>query len=198
MDYRGALRRLVGLIDLEKMVASPRVRGRYNLRRMEALLARLGDPHLAMPTVHVAGTKGKGSTAAMVASVLASQGYHAGLFTSPHMHSFRERISLDGHPVSEEEFSSLVEEVWPDLEWVSENGGYGEVTLFEALTAMASRHFKRRADFQVLEVGLGGRLDTTNLVGPPGLKVCAITSLSLDHTSILGDTLESIAGRRPV
>ena len=196
MDYKGALHRLLQLIDLERMVFSPKVRVRYDLRRIEALLSRLGDPHMDVPTVHVAGTKGKGSTAAMVAAVLNRQGYHTGLFSSPHMHSFRERISLDGMPVTEEVFAALSEEVWPDLEWVSHNGDGGEVTMFEALTAMAVCHFRRRAGFQVLEVGLGGRLDTTNLVGPPALKVCAITSLSLDHTAILGNTLESIAGEK--
>ena len=196
LDYTGALHRLLQLIDLERMPSSPRVRVRYNLGRMEALLSRLGDPHMAVPTVHVAGTKGKGSTAAMVAAVLNQHGYHTGLFSSPHMHSFRERIRLGGLPVSEEEFVALSEEVWPDLEWVGDNGVWGEVTMFEALTAMAFCHFRRWASFQVLEVGLGGRLDTTNLVGPPALKVCAITSLSLDHTAILGNTLESIAGEK--
>lgn len=196
MDYKGTLHRLLQLIDLERVVSSPKVRVRYDLRRMEALLIRLGDPHMAVPAVHIAGTKGKGSTAAMVAAVLSRQGYHAGLFSSPHMHSFRERIRLDGQPVSEEEFVALSEEVWPDLDWVGHNGGGGEVTMFEALTAMAFCHFRWRADFQVLEVGLGGRLDTTNLVGPPALKSCAITSLSLDHTAILGNTLESIAGEK--
>ena len=196
MDYRSALNCLLGLIDHERTVSTGRKRVRYDLRRMEALLRRLGDPHLSTPTVHIAGTKGKGSTAAMCASVLSRQGYRTGLFSSPHMHTFRERISLDGAPVSEDEFAGLVEKIWPDLEWVSENEGYGEVTMFEALTAMAFVHFKERADFQVMEVGLGGRLDTTNLVLPPSLKVCGITSLSLDHTSVLGDTIESIAAEK--
>ena len=193
MDYRNALNRLLGLIDHERTVSTGRKRVRYDLRRMEAMLRRLGDPHLSTPTIHIAGTKGKGSTAAMCASVLSKQGYHTGLFSSPHMHTFRERISLDGVPVSEDEFANLVERVWSDLEWVSGIEGYGEVTMFEALTAMAVSHFEESADFQVMEVGLGGRLDTTNLVLPPSLKVCAITSLSLDHTSVLGDTIESIA-----
>ena len=190
MDYTGALHRLLGLVDHERVVSATRERVRYDLRRMEALLARLGNPHLGVPTVHIAGTKGKGSTAAMCAAVLRSAGYLTGLFTSPHMHTFRERISLDGDPVSEKEFAGLVEETWPDLEWVSSRGDHGEVTMFEALTAMAFCHFRRRADFQVLEVGLGGRLDTTNLSSP---RVCGITSISLDHTSVLGDTIESIA-----
>ncbi len=199
MDYNSALERLLGLLDTERAPApaSGRERKRrYDLRRMEALLHRLGDPQVGTNTVHIAGTKGKGSTAAMCAGVLSRQGYPTGLYTSPHMHTFRERIQLDGAPVTGEEFAGLVEEIWTDLEWVSGNGEYGEVTMFEALTAMAFSHFRRMAGFQVLEVGLGGRLDTTNVVRPPDLKVCAITSLSLDHTGILGDTLEKIAGEK--
>ena len=193
MDYRSALCRLLHLVDHERSTSSPRVRVRYDLRRMDALLRGLGNPHMGTPTIHIAGTKGKGSTAAMCASVLSCQGYRTGLFTSPHLHTFRERISLDGAPVSEEDFAALVEEVWPEIESVGRTGDYGEVTMFEALTAMAFWHFRERADFQVLEVGLGGRLDTTNLCHP---KVCAITSLSLDHTSVLGDTIDSIAAEK--
>ena len=193
IEYRHALDRLLDLIDYERVASSKRTRIRYDLSRIRALLSRLGDPHLALPTVHVAGTKGKGSTAAMCASVLSSQGYRTGLFTSPHLHTFRERISLDSSPVSESEFASLVEDVWPHLEWVGDNAGHGEVTMFEALTAMAFSCFRSRADVQVVEVGLGGRLDTTNLVAP---AVCAITSLSLDHTSVLGDTIEAIAAEK--
>ena len=193
MHYRTALHHLLQLVDYERLLSPNRDRVRYDLRRMQALLDRLGNPHLGIPTVHIAGTKGKGSTAAMCASVLTHQGYRAGLYVSPHLHSFRERICLDGVPVSEEEFASLLETVWPALEWLNANGDYGEVTMFEALTAMAFSHFNKRADFQVLEVGLGGRLDTTNLVIP---QVCVITSLSLDHTSILGDTIEQIAAEK--
>ena len=193
MDYPGALHRLLQLVDTERMVSPSRERVRYDLRRMGALLSRLGDPHMGIPTVHIAGTKGKGSTAAMCASVLSQQGYRTGLFTSPHMHTFRERIRLDGIPVAEGEFVALVEQVWPAMASVTDSGTYGQATMFEALTAMAFCHFRRWADFQVLEVGLGGRLDTTNLVSP---QVCAVTSLSLDHTSILGDSLESIAAEK--
>ena len=127
----------------------------------------------------------------MVASVLSAQGYTPGLFTSPHLHTFRERIQLDGHPVSETEFAALVETIWPELVAVNRDGSHGAVTTFELLTAMAFLHFHRSgAGFQVIEVGLGGRLDSTNLVEP---QVCIITSISLDHTSILGDTVEQIA-----
>ena len=127
----------------------------------------------------------------MVSSVLSAQGYTTGLFTSPHLHTFRERIQLDGQPISEADFTALVESIWPELEAINRDGTHGDVTAFELLTAMAFLHFHRSdAGFQVIEVGLGGRLDSTNLVEP---RVCVITSISLDHTSILGDTVEAIA-----
>ena len=154
----------------------------------------LGNPHIGVPAIHVAGTKGKGSTCAMVASVLAHSGYRVGLFTSPHLHTFLERISVNGKPILEEEFAFLVKNVRPHIEKVGVFRRYGFITLFEALTAMAFLHFKNiRADFQVLEVGLGGRLDSTNVISP---VVSAITSISLDHTSILGDSLEKIASEK--
>ena len=193
MEYKAALNLLLQLVDHERTTSPTGDRVRYDLRRMAALLDRLGNIHRNIPTVHIAGTKGKGSTAAMCASVLTREGYPTGLFVSPHLHTFRERICLDGAPVTEEEFASLLEMVWREVEWVSRNEAFGEVTMFEALTAMAFSHFSRRAAFQVLEVGLGGRLDTTNLATP---QVCAITSLSLDHTAILGTTIGQIAAEK--
>ncbi len=193
MDYQAAYTKLMGLVDLERMRSAKRFRQRYNLAKMEAILDRMGNPQDRAPAVHITGTKGKGSTAALCSSVLASSGLHAGMYSSPHIHTFRERIRLDGAPVSPDEFASLVERVWPHLTWVSEHAGLGGVTMFEALTAMAFLHFSEKAEVQVLEVGLGGRLDTTNVIQPPALKACAITSISLDHVSILGDSLESIA-----
>ena len=190
MDYLGALAKLLKLVDHERVTYPSDGRVRYDLSRMEALLAGLNNPHLALPTVHIAGTKGKGSTAAMCASVLTQAGYRTGLFTSPHLHTFCERIRLDGQPVDELVFANLVAKVWPAIESVDLKQGLGTATMFEALTAMAFCCFKDSADFQVIEVGLGGRLDTTNLVDP---RVCAITSLSLDHTSVLGDTISLIA-----
>ena len=191
LDYRASLGLLLGLVDFERFRGPRGPRVKFDLSRMEALLNRLDNPHLSIPTVHVAGTKGKGSTTAMVASVLSQQGYKTGTFTSPHLHTFRERISVDAEPVSEGEFASVVERVWPDVCGVSDEGRFGGVTLFETLTAMAFVHFREiGAVFQVMEVGLGGRLDSTNLVEP---EVCAITSISLDHTAILGDTVDLIA-----
>lgn len=188
MDYTSALRHVLSLADAERMVAPPGGRPRYTLQRMYDLLHLLGDPHKAVPTVHVTGTKGKGSTSAMVASILRASGYTAGLYTSPHLHTMRERIQVDGAPLSGEAFAEAVEAVWPAVTAMSAEG----VTTFEMLTAMAFQSFAARSlDWQVLEVGMGGTLDATNTVEPP--HVCVITSISLDHTQILGDTVEAIA-----
>jgi dihydrofolate synthase/folylpolyglutamate synthase len=166
----------------------------FHIRRMRTLLALMGDPHLAMPTVHVAGTKGKGSTCAMVASVLSAHGIRTGLYTSPHLHSFRERIRVDRRPIDESDFAGLVEGLWPHVEQVAEMGDLGTVTVFELLTAMAFEHFRRvGCGFQVIEVGLGGRLDATNLVTP---AVAVVTPVSLDHVAVLGDTVAKIAAEK--
>jgi dihydrofolate synthase/folylpolyglutamate synthase len=155
---------------------------------------RLGDPQKSVPTVHVAGTKGKGSTAAMISSILTAQGYTAGLYTSPALHRVVERIRVGLEPVDERVFAALVDRVWPESQWVAAHGGFGAVTFFEFITAMAFLHFKQvDADVQVIEVGLGGRLDATNVVSP---VVCVITPIMLDHVSVLGDTLELIAGEK--
>ena len=190
LSYEGALRRVMGLADFERSTHSPG-HSSFHLERMSLLMQQLGDAHLAVPTVHIAGTKGKGSTSAMTTAILAAQGYKVGLYTSPHLHSATERIRVNGEPVSQHEFASVVESIWPVVERVGSTGGYGGVTTFEAMTAMAFVHFRQiEADFQVMEVGLGGRLDSTNIVKP---RVCAITSISLDHVATLGDTVAKIA-----
>ena len=180
----------MGMVDYERPATIPGGRARYDLERIGALLEMLGNPHLGVPTVHVAGTKGKGSTTAMVASILDAAGLSTGLFTSPHLHTFRERIRVGGRPISEDEFAGLVEALWPAVEEMR-RAGHGRVTVFELLTAMAFRCFRERGvDAQVIEVGLGGRLDSTNVVQP---MACGITALGLDHTEVLGDTLAEIA-----
>ena len=180
----------MGMVDYERPTTIPGGRARYDLERIGALLEVLGNPHLGVPTVHVAGTKGKGSTTAMVASILEAAGCTTGLFTSPHLHTFRERIRVGGRPISEDEFAGLVEALWPAVEEMRRTG-HGRVTVFELLTAMAFRCFRDRGvGAQVIEVGLGGRLDSTNVVQP---LACGITSLGLDHTEVLGDTLAEIA-----
>ncbi len=158
---------------------------RYDLSRMRRLLARLGNPHQRFQCVHIAGTKGKGSTAAMVESVLRVAGYRTGLFTSPHLHTFRERMRVDGRLIPASDLVALLERCKPALEAEPDR------TTFETITALAFVYFAERGiDWAVLEVGLGGRLDATNVVQP---AVCAITSLSFDHTALLGHTLSLIA-----
>ncbi len=159
---------------------------------MHSLLARLDDPHLGRRTVHVAGSKGKGSVSAMIDSVLRQTGVRAGLYTSPHLHRFVERIVPDGAPVSEDEFAGLLAAIWPHVEAEDTDGRYGRISTFEALTAMAFVAFREHGvECQVLEVGLGGRLDATNVF--ESKDVCVITPISLEHTAVLGDTIAQIA-----
>jgi dihydrofolate synthase / folylpolyglutamate synthase len=160
----------------------------FNLTRMEKLAASLGDPHQMYPIIHVAGTKGKGSVAAMCASILQAAGYRVGFYTSPHLQDFVERIQLNGEPVSHTDLVDLVEEMKPHIAAIP------ELTTFEITTALAMQYFARQgASAAVFEVGLGGRLDATNIVMP---KVSVITSISYDHTYVLGDTLTEIAGEK--
>ncbi len=188
MDYQAALDYILSFADYERMPRSALV---FDLRRIEMLLERLGNPHRVAKSIHVAGTKGKGSTAAMIASILTQAGYRTGLYTSPHLLSIKERIQIDGSPIAENAFAELVEMMKPKVEAVNESGGFGELTTFELLTALAFAYFKERgAEYQVLETGLGGRLDATNVVKP---EVCVITAISFDHTDVLGDTLPQIA-----
>lgn len=190
MEYTEAIDRIMSLVDYERTGSNTGNRPRYDLDRISSLLAKMGNPHLSIPTVHIAGTKGKGSTTAMVGSVLDTAGYKVGLFTSPHLHTFRERIRIGNDIICEERFAGLVEDIWPIALSVNEDMQQ-HVTLFEFLTAMAFVYFSNMdVDIQVIEVGLGGRLDSTNIVSP---LVCGITSLGLDHTDVLGDTLDKIA-----
>jgi len=185
LDYQTALQYLYGLTDYEKERIVRYDPETLNLSRVQRVLARLGDPHRSFASVHVAGTKGKGSVAAMCASVLRSAGLWTGLYTSPHLHSFRERIQVNGEPIAPGTLATLVEGCRPIFD--AEPG----LTTFEAVTALTFTYFARRAvDFAVFEVGLGGRLDATNVIMP---QVAVITSLSFDHTYLLGDTLADIA-----
>ena len=193
MNYQQALDYIDSYTDYEK-VPVPHAAANYDLRRMEELLARLGDPHLFARSVHIGGTNGKGSTAAMTASALAASGYTTGLYTSPHLNTIRERFRVNAELISEEEFVSLVEKLKPEVEVVNRRAAYGELTTFELLTALAFAYFKLKgADFQVLEVGLGGKYDATNVIQP---EVCVITSISFDHMEVLGSTLAEIAAEK--
>ena len=161
---------------------------KFDLGRMAALMDALGSPQSQYPIVHVAGTKGKGSTCAMIAGVLQTAGYKVGLYTSPHLVDYTERIQVNRQPVSHERLVELVEQLKPEV------GKIERLTTFELTTAAAFLYFaQEKVDIAVIEVGLGGRLDATNVVDP---LVSVITSLSLDHMNVLGDTLEKIAGEK--
>lgn len=189
MDYRKALDYVLSFADFERCPGAGYAE-RWDLDRMEELLERLGSPHKERKTVHIAGSKGKGSTAAMIASVLSTAGLKTGLYTSPHLHTMRERIRVDDQLITEQGFADIVSEMEPHIEVTNQNWE-GTLSTFEILTALAFKHFQKSgAYFQVLETGLGGRLDATNVTIP---DVCVITSISLDHTAVLGDTIAAIA-----
>lgn len=188
MEYREAIEYLHSLTDYEKRRIERYSPQTLDLSRVEQLLEMLGNPHRAYPSVHIAGTKGKGSTSAMIASALRAAGYRTALYTSPHLHTFRERIRVGSDLIAKEEVVALVEELRPLIARVP------GITTFEAITAMAFAYYARKGvEFAVVEVGLGGRLDATNVITP---EVSVITSLSLDHTYLLGDTLPQIAAEK--
>ena len=189
INYDEALAYLNGLINYERKPHYPA--GEFKLKRMENLLSHLGSPHLKFKTIHLTGTKGKGSTAAMIASILSRSGLKVGLYTSPHPISFRERIRIGDNLISPEEVSKLVAEIKPVIEKVDGDSNLGELSFFEVYTALGFAYFAlNEVDYGVIEVGLGGRLDATNLVRP---QVAVITPIGLDHTKTLGNTVEAIA-----
>jgi dihydrofolate synthase/folylpolyglutamate synthase len=192
LNYSQAEEYLNGFTNYEQIPGIAYAQADYSLRHLEELLRRMGNPQLAARTIHIAGTKGKGSVAAMIAQVLSASGYRTGLYTSPHFHTLRERITIDGSLITETEFATATADVKPFIESMKQDASFRQLTYFEALTALAFAYFrKKRVNFQVLEVGLGGRLDATNVVANPA--VCVITPISLDHTQMLGNTLEEIA-----
>ncbi len=185
-EYADALRYIYSFADYERQ--TPRQHAFQHLENVRALLDAVGNPHTQLRAIHVTGTKGKGSTTAMLTSVLATAGNRVGTFTSPHLNTHRERYRLDGQPVSETLFTSMLRELQPAIERVRSER---PLTTFEVSTALAFTLFLReRVDWAVVEVGLGGRLDTTNVISP---ALSVITSISLDHTQVLGDTIELIA-----
>ncbi len=190
MDYQQALDYLYSFLDYEKEPVH-RSAEHYDLRRVYEVLSCLGDPHLKAKSVHIAGTKGKGSTSAMIASALTASGYKTALYTSPHLIDVRERFRIDGGMISEAQLLALTEEIKPAVDEVNRKATYGALTTFEVLTALGFYYFmKEKVGLQVLEVGLGGRLDATNVIIP---EVSVITSISFDHMEVLGDTLAKIA-----
>ncbi len=154
-------------------------------QRMREILARIGEPHLRFRALHITGTKGKGSTSAMAESMLRHLGCRTGLFTSPHLHTFRERIRVDGQLMDPDHLVDLVERLWADFQAIP------DLTVFDKITAMAFRYFADQGvEVAVVEVGLGGRLDSTNVLEP---AVCGITRIGMDHMHVLGETLTRIA-----
>jgi dihydrofolate synthase/folylpolyglutamate synthase len=188
LDYQSVLQYLYDLTDYETERIARYDPETLDLKRIRRVLARLGDPHQRFPSIHVAGTKGKGSVAAMCASVLQAAGLRTGLYTSPHLHTFRERIRINDELIPEDALIALVQECRPSFDTEP------ELTTFEAITALAFVFFAhQKVDLAVVEVGLGGRLDATNVITP---RVSIITSLSFDHTYLLGNTLADIAGEK--
>jgi dihydrofolate synthase/folylpolyglutamate synthase len=192
MNYREALVYLLSFADFER---SGRFAERPDVRPMAHLLTRLGNPQLGRTTVHIAGSKGKGSVAAMMESVLRHAGLRTGLFTSPHLHSFCERIRINGQPLGEEEFAGLAEAVRPAAAAVAAASEHRQFVTFDLLTAMAFLAFRQQqVEVQVIEVGLGGRLDSTNVFAQK--EGCVITPISLEHTAILGRSVGQIAAEK--
>ena len=194
-DYEDSLDFLFQRINYERTDPVPYLSRHFKLNRMRRLLERLGDPHLQVPAIHIAGSKGKGSTSCMVASILQSAGYRTGLYTSPHLNRIEERIAVDGQCCSAEDFIDLVNRLRPVIDELDQDLPPEDCpTFFEVTTALAWLHFAaQKCDVCVLEVGLGGRLDSTNVCTP---LVTLITSISLDHTRQLGNTLAAIAAEK--
>ena len=186
--YNKALDYLYSFVDYSLKHSSELAKADFNLDRMFALMELLGDPQGNYPIIHVAGTKGKGSTSTLCASALQAAGYTVGLYTSPHLEDYVERIQINSEPISHARLVELVEEIKPHVARIE------KLTTFEITTALAFMAFAQfGVNAAVFEVGLGGRLDATNVVTP---KVSVITSLSYDHMAVLGNTLALIAGEK--
>ena len=187
-QYNKALDYLYSFVDYSLKHSSELAKAEFNLDRMFALLEELGEPQARYPIIHVAGTKGKGSVSALCAAALQAAGYTVGLYTSPHLLDYVERIQINGQPISHEQMVELVDAIKPAVAKIP------KLTTFEITTALGFLAFARnRVNAAVIEVGLGGRLDATNVVMP---QVSVITSLSYDHMAVLGNTLAKIAGEK--
>lgn len=190
-SYHQAIEYLESFINYEK-IAAPYDPRKWKLERMENLLSSLGDPRPGLKFIHVAGTKGKGSTSAMIAFILSEAGFKVGLYTSPHLVSFRERICINGEMISEDQVCELVARLRPQVDEAKKyEDRFGYISFFDVYTTLCLLFFAlEKVDFAVMEVGMGGRLDATNVVLP---LVSVITQISYDHTISLGNTIEAIA-----
>ena len=188
--YDSALKYLFTHTDYERMLRVRYNSDTFSLNRMNRLLDKLGNPHEKIRTVHIAGTKGKGSTATMLAQMLEACGHRAGLYTSPHIRELRERIRINNDMIKQIALTRLICMIEPHLEKMADD----KPTFFEIFTALAFRHFAdEKVDIAVVECGLGGRLDSTNVLTP---AVVGLTSISLDHMHQLGDTIPKIAAEK--
>ena len=191
MDYQQAIDYLYSFPDSEAKL--PRTPAEFNLPQTAALLAAFGHPERALRCVVIAGTKGKGSTAALLEAIVRSAGLRTGLWTSPHLHSYRERIQVGREPISQAEFIAIIESL-PTTLANFDRHEFGEPTIFQLGFALALRYFADHAvDLAILEVGLGGRFDSANVITP---LLSIITSISYDHMAILGNTLAQIASEK--
>ncbi|MEP0366195.1 MAG: folylpolyglutamate synthase/dihydrofolate synthase family protein [Cyclobacteriaceae bacterium] len=185
MNYQECLDYLYSQLPMFQRVGAPALK--YDLSNTVALMSALGDPHLKFPAVHIAGTNGKGSSAHAISAILTSAGFTTGLFTSPHLSSFAERMRIDGTPAAEAIVTDFVNHHQNLIERI-------KPSFFEMTFAMAMSYFAdSEVDIAIIETGLGGRLDSTNVIQP---EVCLITSIGLDHTELLGDTLDKIASEK--
>jgi dihydrofolate synthase/folylpolyglutamate synthase len=187
-NYGKAIEYLYGRTDYEKQERLRYNVTTFNLKRMEKLLSLVGKPHTKIRTVHIGGTKGKGSTATMLAKMLEANGYNVGLYTSPHVVHLHERITVNSVMISEPQMRDLLNRIYAPIEKLSKTD---PPTFFEIMTALAFMHFvDMTVDIAIVETGMGGRLDSTNVITP---QVVGITSLSIDHSQQLGSTIDRIA-----
>jgi dihydrofolate synthase/folylpolyglutamate synthase len=189
-SYDSALKYLYSQTDYEQMLRVRYNRDTFSLDRMRSLLKSMGNPHESLKAIHIAGTKGKGSTAMMLSSMLRGNGYRIGLYTSPHINDIRERISINGEMIPRKELMSRIAALAPVIEKMSPD----KPTFFEIFTAISFAYFAENdIDIAIIETGLGGRLDSTNVITP---ILCGLTSISMDHMHQLGNTLGEIAAEK--
>lgn len=195
MTYEAAISYLEQFIDYERLTHVPYTESEFKLERMFELLGHLGEPQQGLRCIHIAGTKGKGSTGAMIAAILQAAGHRTGIYSSPHLISFRERIRINGEMIPEPEVARLVDRIKPAVDATTKRKAeLGALTFFELYTAVAFLYFAQQSvDWAVIEVGMGGRLDATNVVNP---DLVVITPISLDHQAYLGSTLTEIAAEK--
>ncbi|MEQ1473760.1 MAG: Mur ligase family protein, partial [Candidatus Acidiferrum sp.] len=194
MDYTAAVNYLLSL-GRELAAPTQAAAAKFNLENIAILDQRLGRPSRAYPSAHIAGTNGKGSTAAFLESILRHAGLRTGLNTSPHLEKINERIRINGQEISDEAFADVFTKIHNSIEKLLAAGKLrAHPTYFECVTAMAFEHFaQQRVDFAIFEVGLGGRLDATNILSP---AITIITRVDFDHENFLGHSLQEIAGEK--